>query len=169
MPKREHDAVPAEVARLEDALQKAAEGKIKAERAPAHHDNARAPPSDDATTQREIDAEKKAERNNGARRARKNAARSRKAERAIRHAPEKRGKRGGKNPKAVGADNDAMYDIPNMPRAATANRVMGGRMRAGCGAETAADPGMPGGTMFGPNPPKVAASTRNGSGPDETG
>ena len=121
---KERDETLVRAERLEDALQKVSEGKIEAEQIPAYCDNAHAPPSNDTITQREINAEKKAERqkkNPAGRRGRKkgckNTAISRKAERTVRHAPEKCRKCGGKNLGVTGAESDMAYDIPHIPQA----------------------------------------------------
>lgn len=63
---KERDGALAGMALLEDTLQKAAEGKIEAEKTLACYNNARALPSNDTVAQRAINAEKKAGRKNPA-------------------------------------------------------------------------------------------------------
>ena len=171
---KERDEALAKVERLEDALQKVSEGKIDAEKALAYYDNAHAPPSNDTITQKEINAEKKAERkkkNPTGRRGRKkgckNTAISRKAERTVRYTPEKCSECGGKNLRVTGAENDMVYDIPYIPKAVMTNHIAETCTCDDCGAETAADPGMPKKTIFGPNLLRVGVSMWDANGTDQ--
>ena len=170
----ERDEALAKVERLEDTLQKVSEGKIEAEKALVYYDNAHAPPSNDTITQREINAEKKAERkkkNPTGRRGRKkgckNTAISRKAERTARYTPEKYSECGGKNLRVTGAEGDMVYDIPHIPQDIMTNHIAETCTCADCDMETTEDTGMPKGTIFGPNLLKFVVSLWDGNGTDQ--
>ena len=122
------------------------------------YDNQHTPPSRKTITQKEINAQKKAERKEknptgrrGRHKGHKGVSASRKADQTMRHTPDKCGSCGGCNLKVVEILPEMRTDIPPPPRVTTTCHIVETCECLDCGQTTKAKTGMIKGTSLGPN------------------